>query len=140
MLKAITWTEFLSFILVVTVIYYAAIFLVCYKNHLQLLRALIYRIGSRRENHSEEKLSDPENPFDQASALATSLENIIHDAGEREILHAELRTAITSEFRKYKHLKNTAFQVAINNLVKKEGLEQCCISLSDDELNMLWNG
>jgi len=140
MLQAITWSEFLSFLLIVTIAYYAAVFLVCYRKHLQLLRAFIFRFTTKDHAPVVKKEADPNDVFDQASTLAADLRQIIREASEKEILHTELKFALRSELKNYQQLKNTAFQKAINNLIQKEGNDFCSVSLSEDELNMLWNG
>ncbi|HMH33684.1 MAG TPA: hypothetical protein VK543_11670 [Puia sp.] len=139
MLKSISWSQLIYSMTTILVIYYATILAIYYRRQVFSYARSILTKTNRKEIGIRQE-PDPNNLFDLASHLASTLRLKIEEAANRNLVREELILSVQIVLKQYQKLKGTAFQLAITNLVETNTENQCFITLSDDELNMLWNG
>ena len=74
----------------------------------------------------------------QSQALVQELKQFLPLAKERQFGKKELIFGLQQILKKYKLLKNTAFQVAINHVIETDCENTCSIHLSADDVSVLW--
>ena len=73
-----------------------------------------------------------------AHELAGEIKQLIEKAKERSYAKGELLFALQKIIKAYSHLKDTAYQHDINNLITESCKIHCSIHLSRDEVATVW--
>jgi hypothetical protein len=79
-------------------------------------------------------------PFAQAFRLKQELAELFRRARQEEFLKEEMVMAMQVSIRAFPALKESAFEIAINNYIIEEASAQCSTTLSDGDLRMVWKG
>lgn len=150
MLHSISWQAFFTTLALLLLIYWAFIGLSFYRHEIKLLLAGKGKPGLQgasliTESPFEADIEDTPVATDTglfpiAYALAEEIKQLAKEAGRRRLVREELMQALQSLIKKqpYPSLSNTAFRIAINNLVEAEIGTNCSIQFSKEELQMLW--
>jgi len=146
MLQSISWKVFLITILTLIAIYYFAILFLYYKKEiLRILNArpFVFELKGKTNPFSsepKESTSDTKDTFSFVHDLMEELKQIFLSALKNGYHKEELVMALQILLRDYQQLKQANVYTEINNHIATRCKDICSISLSDDELNMLWNG
>ncbi len=83
-----------------------------------------------------------EDPFlsGKVHELLQDLKGLLAAAAQSKVVKAELCMAIQLPLKEYSILKNLPLIAEINHHILSECQNTCSITLSDAEMNMLWNG
>jgi hypothetical protein len=96
----------------------------------------------RMSDHSKLDVDQGNNTglFPVAYRLVDELREVITEYTDKKSAREELLYAIQRVLNKneYKDLKQTAFKVAINNMIEGECLSKASMNLSGEELNFIW--
>jgi hypothetical protein len=168
MLHAISWSVFLMAVVCMALAYWLVISLVYYSRELKALvsgkstnRGDLKQPsdsnffvsdsgltevrsggGDDRMNFQTNRDAEQNNAglFNVAYRVVDELREVITEytdkkSAKEEILYAIQRVLNRSE---YKDLRQTAFKVAINNMIEGECLSKASMNLSGEELNFIW--
>ena len=146
MFRFISWLSFLSFLIILSAVYYTGILLIYYRKE---LTQLISRIGGVFLNQQNDQLSavlakndSDTDPLKNIGILALQqdLNGLFHTAAQTKPEKEELYTALQMLLQGYRDLKNESQTKQINHQINVLCKNTCSITLSEAELNMLWNG
>jgi len=137
MLHSISWQQFFTPLILITLLYYAVAIFIYYRNAILTIRFSKINFSRPREksNANEKKEIDQ---FDRASALSKILRANIKEAGAKQIVKEEALFSIQSEIKSYHDIIGTGLQVAINNLIEDCLEKECSIYLSAEDLGSIW--
>lgn len=145
MLKNITWLQYFTAVLLILIPYYGYLFLRYYKS-----KKIGFKTEKKASFHEEDFPEDFENPeeqdfdaipedlFTQAQELIEKLKALILRASNEGIEKTELLVNIKSELDDYPSLNIDAFRPAINELVIAECDRNSSVTLSEREVDGLW--
>jgi hypothetical protein len=161
MCSTISWSAFLQTIIILSVIYYSWLLLTFYRNDLikwfsnfskvkskPVLQTATIPEAQRPMSYNEMTVATAESSLqEKENILRSSVHDLMEDlkiifieaAGDKT-KKPELMLKIQKKLKEYPQIKGTAFETEITRLIEFESNEQCEIILSDEELNMLWNG
>jgi hypothetical protein len=153
MLENITWPQFLFFLCILLVIYYAGLFLFTFRKSANTQqgggnepreRKRIWNVSPATETAAGAAPSpakpvnttdtDEEQLFESLEALAAAITTIIDQTTNK----TELLQKISGEIGRYPLLKGEAFQLAIVNLVIREAALKQQIDITREEALALW--
>jgi len=153
MLSFISWSQFLTTILILLLIYYLLVISRFYKKE-------IFRFFTRSPSQldgfpfSNEQSGSPvppnkimtEKPVDDPCLsqdvyeLLHGLKSLLETAAKAKTIKEELVMALQILLRNYSYLKDPSIKAEINQRVFVEVQNICSITLSEAEMKMLWNG
>ncbi len=159
MLTKISWTNYIIFVLLLLAVWYVVIGFKLYLPHLKNLLTGNTKFTFRRANKKssfniaptkDSELSDANDKplinlaetnrlFEAAEELITKLKNAISDAASKKLNKEQFTLLLQQNLDEYPTLKNSSFQFGINDLIVKECEKYSFITLSAEELVMLWN-
>jgi len=136
MLHNISWTSYATAMGWTIAIYYTAIAVVYYRTDIIVKAKAL--LSSKRANPLQDAIARS-NPdlYPVAHVLRDKLKMRFSKLDKQD-KNEWLQVAQTC-FKEFPQLKGTPFQVAINNFILQES-KILSLALSEDELNMLWNG
>jgi hypothetical protein len=140
MLESISWGQLGFFLSIVIMIYYAAVVFTYYLPRNKLLALLGFKNQPVKNNSPENYIDDDGDLFALASTLSVQIRQKLAEAAKKNWVREELMVSMELLLRPFSRLKTTAFQTPITDLIANGCKSQCSITLSEDELNMLWNG
>ena len=142
MLRSVSWQQYMTVVIVLSLVYYAVVALVFYRT--ALLSSLQRMYGKDRivtDSGWVNTLTEEE----QHSALEVSVRKMLEDlstvilkASHQDAPREELIMALQVKLREYKNIKGTQFQKAIAGHIREELSAICNIDLDDFEMNQLW--
>lgn len=129
MLQSISWSEYITFLLVATSLYYLFVWIVIFRGKLSLLPALsnVRGISMHAEDTPDEMLTNAQFIMDE----------LRHHFPNRTNKN-ELLFALQSELKRYQGWNDKDFRDTINRFVINESQSKCSIRLSDEDLRVLW--
>lgn len=160
MFTNISWTTYIIFVVFLLAAWYIIIGLKFYYHDLQNIlsgknrlafRGVHKEYSSRKSEEStnseplvfdrksfpnEEETNDQ---FQEAEELTSKLKDAISNAASKNYNKEEFTFLLQLTLKEYPDLKDSRFQVAINNLIASECDKHSFIRLSAVELGMLWN-
>ena len=141
MLQSISWDQLIIFLLIALMIYYTGILIIYYRKSISSFPG---RMFSRAEGVHAKPIPYNDNPntliISTIHELVEELKNLLGYLSKINCIKEELIQAIQIKLRDYQQIKGTALQSAVNSHIAEESKTECSIILSEDELNMLWNG
>ena len=141
MLQSISWGQLIIFLLIALMIYYAAILIIYYRKNISSFPGLMF---SRAERVDSKPIPYNNNPntliISTIHELVEELKALFSYLSKISCIKEELIQAIQIKLRDYQQIKGTALQSAVNSHIAEESKTECSITLSEDELNMLWTG
>lgn len=164
MFTNISWTNYIVVIIVLLAIYYIFIGIRFYSRDLQYFLTF-RRKGSIRPSDDEAvedmSLSNPAENFEEAKSefsiadgsfaqtsddtfqdierLIVRLKETIADAGTKQYARQEFFLLLQLILKEYPNLKDSPFQSAIIELITSECGKYGSITISEEEVVMLWN-
>lgn len=164
MLNSISWANYLSFVILLLVIYYAVVGVKFYSQEIKDLLSgktkLRFRpmtsdysgdeVANVEGQSSQPELlpstpnyvpvtDEPNDTLQQTKELTHSLRETIAEAVEKAFIKEEFILSLQLLLKKYSFLKGTPSLTAINNLIASECEKYGYVQLSAEERVMLWN-
>ena len=84
------------------------------------------------------KASDEE-LFPEVHMLMIKVHQVINNAAATTQKKSDLIYELQLLLSNYNHLSETPFRKKINHVITKECIKQCAITISEEEVNGLWN-
>jgi hypothetical protein len=101
----------------------------------------------RESNQPSEKNYNCESPafettadddFAEVEHLIERLKSVIADASGKKLIPQELKKYLHLVLQEYPNIKNSPFRTSINELVASECEKYGAVTLSEDEVELLW--
>lgn len=129
MLENISWSQYFTWIVVATLLYYLFIWIIVFKEKLNFIPALSnLRSGSLQgEDAPDEMLTSAQFIMDELRPLFPN-----------RTTKNELILSLQSELKRYAGWDDPSFRDTINRFIINESQTKCSIRLSDDDLRALW--
>ena len=153
MLSSISWSQFLSTLLILLFIYYLLVISCFYKreifhfftprpSQLDCFPFSNEQSGSPMPPNeiTTEKTVDNPRLSQDVYELLHSLKSLLETAAKTKTIKEELVMALQILLRDYSFLRDLPIKTEINQRVFVEVQDICSITLSEAEMKMLWNG
>lgn len=156
MLTNISWTDYIVAVAILLAVYYIFVgmryffadikHLVSGKSHLNFITG-ISSDTVRESIQPSEKNYNGESPafettadddFAEVEHLIERLKSVIADASGKKLIPQELKQYLHLVLQEYPNIKNSPFRTSINELVASECEKYGAVTLSVDEVEMLW--
>ena len=153
MFSSISWSQFLTTIAILLVIYYLVI--ICLLCKKELFSLFSFSASTHDDFHLSNENTDHPMSFNEKTAttgnedpflnqkvheLLEDLKNLLLTAAKAKTIKEELIMALQMLLRNYFPLNDLPIRAEINQHIIIECKVTCSITLSEAELNMLWNG
>ena len=153
MLSSISWSQFLTTLLILLFIYYLLVISCFYKR--EIFRFFTPRPSqldgfpfSNGQSGSQlppneittEKPVDDSHLSQDVYELLYSLKSLLETAAKTKTIKEELVMALQLLLRNYSNLKDLPIKTEINQQIAADAKNICSITLSEAEMKMLWNG
>ncbi|MEJ7737012.1 MAG: hypothetical protein WKF97_06260 [Chitinophagaceae bacterium] len=166
MFTSISWSEYITSVVVLLIIYYLIVGIKFYSHELRSVlsskRKIPVRISSLQEDPEDDRtetslgpdiqqelfsshkkfmpcVEETEDTFEQVQELTARLKEVIAEAISKDFIKQEFMLSLQLCLRKYQYLKGSPFMVAINNLIASECEKHDYLLLTAEERVMLWN-
>lgn len=159
MLTNISWTNYIVFVLLLLAVWYIVTGFKLYYPHLKNLFTGNIKFTLRKANKKSSfntestensefsdvddkpliNLEDTDRLLEAAEELIQKLKNAISYAASKKLNKEQFTHLLQQKVDEYPTLKNSSSQVGINELIVKECEKYSFITLSAEELVMLWN-
>lgn len=138
MFTDISWSSYITFIIVVCTVYYLVIAFRFYRSDvLQLISGLkpaqvsSHQIGLKQAFENQ-------NIFQLAQSLADEIQAYFNQAGKNKLIKEEILSSLKLLIARYPAIKDSSFKEMIQNLIITESETNCSIHLSEQELSEVW--
>jgi hypothetical protein len=132
MLNKITWVQYLTFIIVVLIVYYGYVFIRYYNYRFFNQTASINTKGDNLMIIGNDILASLSN------SISDEINSYLEQAGNSQIIKPEIIFSLQQITAKYERIKSTTFQKTISSIIQMECLKKCAIHLSDEEIRQVW--
>lgn len=155
MFTSISWKTYLTAIIVLAFIYYLIIAILYYRKDIHKrisdfsgpkLRKQLPAVATSDEDTnaipsaSQEKRNNDDVLLPATYELKKELKELFEKSAANNYPASELFSSVQLMLRNYPHLRDTAFQYAINNYIKSEIKELFDIPIPDADLAKAWVG
>jgi len=153
MLSAISWSQFLTTIAIILFIYYLLVTAFCFRKEIfNLFKPKVsgpqgFTLGNKTLDHplSYNEITaatGKEDPYisGRFHALLEDIKSLLSTAAKAKTVREELVMALQLLLRDFPVFKDLLLREEINQNIITECKAICSITLSDAEMNMLWNG
>ena len=153
MLSSISWSEFLTTIAIVLLLYYLVVVSIYFRKEIVYLFSsglpnpqgfhLSNEIDRRPMSYNEmTAATGKEDPYlnGKVHDLLEEVKHLLAAVVQARTVREELIMAMQMLLRNYAMLKDLPITTEINQHIVAELKDTCSITLSDAETNMLWNG
>ncbi len=127
MFQSISWSQYITTLLVATVIYYLLIWIVVFKARLMPALSNLRSVSLHGEDAPDEMLSTAQHAIDEIRPLFPNVNN-----------KNELLLALRLRLEKYAQWQEPGFRETIIQFILHECQSKCSIRLSEDDLGALW--
>lgn len=145
MLKNISWTNYLIFMLIVLIGYYITICLKYYKAEIRNIISGRYNIFSKIKSRNKKVFGvrtqnklDEHDLFPLINQFADEIKNLLEQAAKNNFIKQEVIYSLQQLAKKYFQVKASPFQPFITNYILVESSNYSSIHLSEEDLNTLW--
>jgi hypothetical protein len=156
MLTNISWTDYIIAVAILLAAYYFFVvmryFFADLKNLISGKSNVKFMVGISYDTVSEsiqtsEKNYNGESPafetttdddFAEVEHLIERLKSVIADASGKKLIPQELKQYLHLVLQEYPNIKNSPFRSSINELVASECEKYGAVTLSEDEVELLW--
>jgi len=153
MFSNVSWSEYLTFISVSTLIWYAYVLYIYYRHDLfQTLKGK--KIAGAKDLNFHGHASDyhqPDAVFEIyqpkegegvhiVQAVTDEIQAYLEEAGKNEVGKEELVTSLERIVSKYSSLAVSDYKDSLDDLLKNEAEINCAVSLSESEISRIWSG
>ena len=156
MLTNISWTDYIIAVAILLAVYYFFVGiryfsadlkdLVSGKSNLKFMVGISYDTD-RESTQPLEKNYNGESPafettsdddFAEVEHMIERLKSVVADASGKKLIPQELKQYLHLVLQEYPNIKNSPFRTSINELVASECERYGAITLSEDEVELLW--
>ena len=156
MLTNISWTDYIIAVAILLAVYYFFVGiryffadlkdLVSGKSNLKFMVGMSYD-AVRESIQTSEKNYNGESPafetttdddFADVEHLIERLKSVISDASGKKLIPQEFKQYLHLVLQEYPNIKNSPFRSSINELVASECERYGAVTLSEDEVELLW--
>lgn len=157
MLTNISWTDYIIAVAISLAVYYFFVGiryfsadlkdLVTGKRELKFRAAIPDDTDESESIQTSEKNYNGESPafetttdddFAEVEHLIERLKSVIADASAKKLIPQELKQYLHLVLQEYPNIKNSPFRTSINELVASECEKYGAVTLSEDEVELLW--
>jgi len=157
MLTNISWTDYIIAVAILLTTYYFFVGMRYFSADLKDLvtgkRELKFRavipddtdeiesIQTSEKNYNGESLAfetTTDDDFAEVEHLIERLKSVIADASGKKLIPQELKQYLHLVLQEYPNIKNSPFRTSINELVASECEKYGAVTLSEDEVELLW--
>jgi hypothetical protein len=134
MFTEISWSSYVTIVIVLLVIYYLFIGLRYYRTEL-------FRIFAGRKIPADavkEEVPEKKNIFQLTRSLSDEIQAYLDEAGRNTLHKEEVITSLQSLLAKYPSVTDSPFRKVIQNLIVTECETCCSIHFGEKELSELW--
>jgi hypothetical protein len=153
MFSNISWSEYLTFISVSALIWYAFVLYTYYRHDLfQTLQgkkiAALNNLSfgdHTTSHHQSDAVLEIYQPKEAESvhvvqAITDEIQAYLEEAGKNEVGKEDLVTSLTRIVSKYPSLVGSDYKDSLDDLLKNEAELNCAVSLSESEISRIWSG
>lgn len=153
MFNNVSWSEYLTFISVAALIWYAFVFYTYYRHDLfqTLQREKLATVselnfsGHTPDYHQPNAILEIYQPKEAESvhivqSVTDEIQAYLEEAGKNEVGKEELVTSLTRIVSKYSSLAGSDYKDSLDDLLKNEAEINCAVSLSESEISRIWSG
>lgn len=128
MLQSVSWSQYITILLVATIFYYLFIWIVYFKAKFSFIPGLSNLQSSvHGEDSPDEVLTTAQHVMDDLRPLFKA------GANKNELLYA-----LQQQLSKYNNWDEPGFRDTINQYISRQCGTTCSIRLSEDEFSALW--
>jgi hypothetical protein len=156
MFTNISWSDYIIAVAILLTIYYFFVGLRYYSADLKDLlsgkRKLKFRAAMPLDTGEEETYFAEENHQNEAAAFETTtdddfaevehlierLKNLIADASQKKLIPQEFKQYLHLVLEEYPSVKNSPLRSSVNELIVSECEKHGAVTLSEEEVDMLW--
>jgi hypothetical protein len=153
MIKQISWASYFTAIGVTLTFYYT---IICFKYYLNDIKEILAgkskwffkgklfdssikaRHNFETTANNFEETDNNQNLFPVINQIAQEIKMTLEDAARKNQARQEVVCALQLLLRKYTAIKQTPFELIVNNYILIECSNYCSIHLEKEEVNMLW--
>jgi hypothetical protein len=151
MFSNISWQEYWTLIVVITLVYYLLVYLVCLRTGLQLSsQKQVINLDSSAKEENQPILFEIDNPgLEQGvresggpviQACMDELNSFFENQGKTKAAKAEVMFALHTILQKYPSLRKSDYKEPITNVIATQCENICSVHLSAEELKGVWFG
>lgn len=150
MLSNITWGDFFAGVFAIVVLYYLYVLVKFYPHKLKTLfsskkgaiatQSVFLEESPDQDNNQsyEEPASDQYDEMEDVEELVASLVKGIENASEQNMVPGEFKQHLRMILREKPSIKNSPYRSSINQLIISECGKHGTITLSEKEVDALW--
>lgn len=151
MFNQISWTTYFYILLFFTIGYYLIVFILYYFPFIKRkLDEQLVNNSAEKSNADNTKAyslfttanksTSEESSFALTQTLITEIGIVIEKASLEQFGKDELITSLQLVISAYPNLKGTPFMTPLNSYIAEESQINCSITLSEEDLKIVWNG
>ena len=129
MLSFISWSQYISFLVCITILYYLGVWFIVFK-------AKIPRLAFK-SHHSDGDLNDLR-ATDEAISASQHVMDELRPVFARGTSKPQLLADIRQTIQKFQEWDDAGFRMIISDFVVQEAQSKCSIRLSEDDQRALW--
>ena len=130
----ISWAQYWSVIIVSLILYYGFVLVVYYRSDLLLRFQPGVSLKQAKKNFNTD--DDPLLPVVQS--LTDEMTAYLEQAANKRAVKEEIIFAMQQLTSKYKGIKDTRYQNAVNSLLQFECGSKCAVHLDEEEIRQVW--
>jgi hypothetical protein len=141
MVNKISWTECLTYLAIGLIIYYAVVAVIFYRLEFFTLLKGVHSQSVHDEPYSSAAPTSAafgNGLYNEVLELMQDCKPVFQAAVEDSLEKAQVLEALQLRLKKYPQIIGTAFQVAVSNHIDQELQARCGMSLSESDIQALW--
>lgn len=141
MLQHITWTQYISVLVILLIIYYLIYFIRFHrKGYTRLLDKLEQgEVSDLEEEEIEKEKNEAEELLNQLELLVNRIRSGVLEKAGTEATKDQILAGISKEVASFGGLSQPAYQHALNNYIIEQSMKICGVEISEDDLQRTWN-
>lgn len=141
MLQHITWTQYISVLVILLIIYYLIYFIRFHrKGYTRLLDKLEQgAVTDLEEEEIEKEKNEAEELLNQLELLVNRIRSGVLEKAGTEATKDQILEGISKEVASFGGLSQPAYQHALNNYIIEHSMKICGVEISEDDLQRTWN-
>lgn len=141
MLQHITWTQYISVLVIMLIIYYLIYFIRFHrKGYTHLLDKLEQgEVTDLEEEEIEKEKNEAEELLNQLELLVNRIRSGVLEKAGTEATKDQILEGISKEVASFGGLSQPAYQHALNNYIIEHSMKICGVEISEDDLQRTWN-
>ncbi|WP_333624245.1 hypothetical protein [Sphingobacterium siyangense] len=141
MLQQITWTQYISAMVILLVIYYLIYFIRFHRKvYTRLLDKLEQgHVDDLDEEEIKNEQKEAEELLNQLELLVNRIRSGVLEKAGTEATKDQILEGISKEVASFGGLSQPAYQHALNNYIIEHSIKICGVEISEDDLQRTWN-